>query len=322
MKVILTERSYDEVMSSASWYFTHQALIWSYLMCPLADAGRFLPYGLLVRWVMKLCGHPDEVEELLQNGGPELTREASTYALFTFLSNWATISGRLKRLPRRAAHPGYSERDAWDQYYKKVKALVPQADLLVFDVKRHGWQELTSFLIMPSNHTGRLPNARPSLSLSDPPILQFSTHFLPAATNFAGMYLCMLIWIMLHLLHLYLINRVLRGAWSTFASVCSYSKVGETLQAADAQVGRGHLVVLVPDQAGDDAIVRLLEHLQAANLAAEFLVANAAMGDGGIVSAGAGLALDTHLWTSVRTRTKSSTISKMTSVIACKRCKR
>mmetsp|Transcript_73966 Transcript_73966/g.154165 ORF Transcript_73966/g.154165 Transcript_73966/m.154165 type:complete len:396 (-) Transcript_73966:210-1397(-) len=153
--ILLNWRSYEEWKHSVINFMP-------YLMLEIIGLGTYmtgiwvLPWGALFRVLDPLVG--GTIETMLKTGGPPVCQvyETPYVALFHILMS-----------PRRVVNRWFSGMAGWptnkeefDAFHERVKAEVPPDRLIEWNMKKHGWEDLCSFLEMENcPKSGRLPRA-------------------------------------------------------------------------------------------------------------------------------------------------------------------
>eukprot|EP00415_Alexandrium_ostenfeldii_P001196 UN1196 len=115
----------------------------------------FLPWTVLLFYLDPLAGSP--VEKMMREGGPPVTQH---YPLFLAWYHTATNTRRI--LMHWSVGLGIhmpSEVD-YDDYFDRVRRVVPKENLLEWDMKRNTWEDLCKFVgVEECARTGHLPRA-------------------------------------------------------------------------------------------------------------------------------------------------------------------
>lgn len=143
-KVILTERAF-EVTHKSIFGFAKFLNGKNKLGNVMYGGYRALPWHPLL-WSLGLG-----LEDLLAEGGPEIVRKVPKpsgpwvqFWYFTYTANvvWDIMIDAVWPFLVDVM----DKRETFDQHFNLVKEMVPPEDLLLFDVKKHGWKELADFL--------------------------------------------------------------------------------------------------------------------------------------------------------------------------------
>uniref|UniRef100_A0A7S1WUD6 Uncharacterized protein n=1 Tax=Alexandrium catenella TaxID=2925 RepID=A0A7S1WUD6_ALECA len=141
LRVILMTRSYEErarSLEEARW-----GEVWEFLSRHASGSFcHWLPHGFL--WPAKDPGSS------LVDGS--ITSAFLKYCVFP--TRWAAHFGFYTHHEIQSQLLNEHNETEYRRYYETVRRLVPQSQLLEFDVRKHGWSELAGFLGRPSPPSG------------------------------------------------------------------------------------------------------------------------------------------------------------------------
>jgi len=176
-KVILTWRDFG------SWKRSTKAgglkdMRWHYIMSVLlASSSRMLP------WLSIWDAATGQITHLLSEGTPfHGLGQASLLEMFCFYSFFRNSYGHPEtKVAFRgtnkisAGEDGYVE-EAYLAAMDEIRRLVPPERLLIFDVRNHGWNDLTRFLGFPDQPAGRsFPHPRSKKSFTNDAVWDHSS---------------------------------------------------------------------------------------------------------------------------------------------------
>lgn len=166
-KVIMTWRDFK------SWRTSTHAGGWKdlrwhwFFSLLLASSARVLP------WISLYDVLTGEIDEMLRAGRPfHGVGQANFLEMFGFYSFFRFIYGDPRsKLPFRGTHkigPWRHTEEAYLAHMDEIMRLVPPERLLIFDVRKHGWNDLTRFLGFPDKPAGKLfPHPRSKNSFTN-----------------------------------------------------------------------------------------------------------------------------------------------------------
>lgn len=159
VKVILGTRDFESWWVSVhrfNWKFKvwYYFLHWTYCGC------RVLPWSHTLQ--LLTAGY---IHNHVHEGGPELVREGSSYfGVFRSFAysiwDYHWMGGLLQKYSEKGyagvTNPNLvftkekAEAEKWyEAWHEYAQSIVPKENLLLFDVRRHGWKELCDFLGVP-----------------------------------------------------------------------------------------------------------------------------------------------------------------------------
>lgn len=171
--------------------------------CLFMGGWRVLPWLTLVR----ALGFGMEAEKA--EGGPEIVSRHpnSFWHMFWFLTQGANQLHVLFDPAIEMMTTIQESQATVDAHFEMIKALVPPEDLLVFDVKKHGWKELADFLGKDSVPDMAFPMARNLAEAGD----------VVTGTNTRLRNLIFLFSFFIH----YMNFIIIRGVWREMSAACA-----------------------------------------------------------------------------------------------------
>lgn len=202
-KVILTVRPWKASQQSFVRFFKFLAarntcgciMLGSFRMFPWHRLLHYLDFGLA---------------ELKQEGGPEIMRKST---LLVQLWYYTYVVPNYWRFFYKFVWPFavnvVDNEEAFNAHNEDVKRTVPPEDLLVFQVGKHGWEELTDFLGVASVPQKPFPKSRSAKAFS-PDTVAEDVEDIKAGVCAMGL--------ILHIVNFLIV----RGAWNAAARACGY----------------------------------------------------------------------------------------------------
>lgn len=153
-KVILCQRAFEAVRKSLP-RFSKDLALRNYAANAIMGGWRVLP------WLPLLRAAGFGLDAARAEGGPEIVGSKSALAQLWWL---AQTTGHVHDMLGFATFPFLGKvmdsKTAFEEHEELVKRLVPPEDLLMFDVRKHGWKEVAEFLQIDTNVNRAFPNAR------------------------------------------------------------------------------------------------------------------------------------------------------------------
>jgi len=203
-KVVLTWRAYPSWQVSTTTGGVTKDRVWGKLVGMLGSSINFLPWGFLLE---ALTG---EVSRVLRAGEPYAGKGQASVMQVMLKT---TIGGRTYAHPlantyQRGVFKVAAQEEAYLAHINEIRVLTPPDRLLEFDIKKHGWAELGSFLGRPTPSGTPFPHPRSKDSWTNDSIFD---HNMPAYLT------CLAIYAVLHGANLLIVGGFLRGVWALLA---------------------------------------------------------------------------------------------------------
>jgi len=184
-KFVMTWRDYPSWVQSTNNGGGLKDVRWFLIMSLLVTSSlRMLPWLSLWDW---LTG---EFSTMIKEGEPFSSPGQSTLSrLLAFHTYYKHVYGKraaflfirgTNKISSIATDPGNFSEEAYVAHVDEIRRLVPPERLLEFDVRRHGFPELSKFLDLPAP-SGRLPHPRSKDSFSNDPSWDQSPRWMRAA---------------------------------------------------------------------------------------------------------------------------------------------
>merc|ERR1712232_540818 len=178
VKVILTWRDFNSwIQSTKAGGF--KDLRWHQLMSVFAGScTRMLP------WIDLWDALTGDVTKILQDGAPYSgVGQASLREMICFYSFFRFIYGHPEsKIPFRGTNKvstaeGHSfAEEAYLAHMDEIRRMVPKERLLIFDIRKHGWDQVTEFLGLPRQPVGRkFPHPRSKKSFTNDAVWDHSS---------------------------------------------------------------------------------------------------------------------------------------------------